>query len=453
MTTARTASPRTARAINDRIALDLLADRGPLTATQLRELTGLSRPSVADLLDRLGRDGLVAVVGEAGAQRRGPNARLYGLVAERAHVAALDVRTDGVSFVLADLAGQAVGGAGVPVSATPGPGPDGVVGAAVASLEGAMREAGVRSLHTAVMGAPGLADPATGALRPTGDLPGWHAELLSALRERLGCPVVPENEVNLAAIAEHRLGAVRDRDTFVLLWLGKGVGAGVVLDGALRRGASGGAGELGFLPVPGTNGLPSAVDCGRGFHAQAGSRAVLALARRHGLTVRGEGVEAAAAVLSEAAAAVAAGQGTGGGEAADDAAVTAPGRADAAAGGTATAAPAGVPAPAPSPGRARAAGAHEAFLGELAERLAIAVASVTVVLDPGCLVLGGELGRAGGAALAERVQRRHQTLSPLRTEVRAATLTGSPVLHGGLLTALDAARRDLFDPVGAARAL
>jgi hypothetical protein len=78
------------------------------------------------------------------------------------------------------------------------------------------------------------------------------------------------------------------------------------------------------------------------------------------------------------------------------------------------------------------------------------VAAVTVVLDPGCVVLGGELGRAGGDALAARVQRRHHTLSPLRTEVRAATVTGSPVLRGGLLTALDAARRELFDPARAA---
>src|SRR5918995_1770365 len=108
MTTPRIASPRTARAINDRIALELLAERGPLTAAQLRELTGLSRPSVADLIDRLGRDGLVAVVGESGAERRGPNARLYGLAADRAHVAALDVRTGGVAFTLADLAGETV---------------------------------------------------------------------------------------------------------------------------------------------------------------------------------------------------------------------------------------------------------------------------------------------------------------------------------------------------------
>jgi predicted NBD/HSP70 family sugar kinase len=398
MTTARTASPRTARAINDRIALELLAERGPLTAARLRDLTGLSRPSVADLLDRLGRAGLVTVVGEAGEERRGPNARLYGLVADRAHVAALDVRTEGVALSLADLTGRTVGRAALPVPDGPDGGGPAVVAAVLDTLADAMRVAGVTAVHTAVMGAPGLADPATAALLQVSSLPRWHTELLGALRHRLTGPVLLENEVNLAGIAEHRLGAVRDRDTFVLLWLGHGIGAAVVLDGRLRRGASGGAGEVGFLPVPGTGGLPSATDCDRGFHALAGGAAVCALARRHGLEVA-EGTD-----------------------------------------------PAGAPAAEEAVRAAREAdeGPRAAFLDELAERVAVAMAGIVAVLDPGCVVLGGEVGRAGGPALADRVGRRLAELSPLPTQVRAATVEGSPVLSGALLTALDAARRELF---------
>lgn len=59
------ASPSTARAINDRLALRLLQQDGPLTATQLKTLTGLSRPTVADLVERLQGAGLIRVVGEA----------------------------------------------------------------------------------------------------------------------------------------------------------------------------------------------------------------------------------------------------------------------------------------------------------------------------------------------------------------------------------------------------
>ena len=100
------ASPSTARAINDRLALRLLQREGPLTAGQLKQLTGLSRPTVADLVERLTAAGLIEVVGEAGEQRRGPNAKLYGIVADRAHLAALDVRTEGVAVLVSDLVGR-----------------------------------------------------------------------------------------------------------------------------------------------------------------------------------------------------------------------------------------------------------------------------------------------------------------------------------------------------------
>ncbi|MER7517430.1 ROK family transcriptional regulator [Streptomyces sp. NPDC126499] len=276
------ASPSTARAINDRLALRLLQDEGPLTATQLKTLTGLSRPTVADLVERLRSSGLVHVVGESGAERRGPNAKLYGIVADRAHLAALDVRTRSVTVVVADLLGTTLAEASLPIGegAAPGPAAD----QAVALLERTAAKAGAARLHSVAVGAPGLIDPATRQLRDTAKLPEWHRRLIAALRQRLPATVLVENEVNLAAVAELREGAARaDRDTFVLLWLGQGVGAAVVLDGRLRRGASGGAGEIGFLPVPGTSGLPSAHGCDGGFDELACAAAVDALARGHGL--------------------------------------------------------------------------------------------------------------------------------------------------------------------------
>ncbi|MCC0099293.1 ROK family transcriptional regulator [Streptomyces flavotricini] len=368
------ASPSTARAINDRLALRLLQEEGPLTATQLKAMTGLSRPSVADLVERLTGAGLIEVVGESGEQRRGPNARVYGIVARRAYLAALDVRTDSATAVVADLLGRPLAQAALPVDA---------VDEAVDVLEALAREAGADGLHTVVVGAPGLVAPA-GELRSTAGLPAWHRDLVAALQRRLPAAVAVENETNLAALAEQRVGAARDLDSFVLLWLGAGVGAAVVLDGRLRRGASGGAGEIGFLPVPGTGRLPSATDCGGGFHALVGRDAVAALAAEHGWT----------------------------------------GPVDEAVSGA----------------------AGEPFLDALAERLALGAAAVAAVLDPGCLVLAGELGHAGGPALASAVARRLTTLTPVPMEVRATTLGDSAVLTGARLAAREAAQADLFAP-------
>jgi predicted NBD/HSP70 family sugar kinase len=400
------ASPSTARAINDRLALRLLQQEGPLTAGQLKELTGLSRPTVADLVERLAAAGLIGVVGESGEQRRGPNARLYGIVADRAHLAALDVRTEGVTVVVADLLGRELARASVPIADDTGTGP--AVEQAVALVERAAKEAGADRLHTVVVGAPGLIDPATGELRDSSGLPAWHRRLVAALGERLPARVLVENETNLAALAEQRDGAARDRDTFVLLWLGLGTGAAVVLDGRLRRGASGGTGEIGFLPVPGPATLPSATDCEGGFHSLAGAAAVGALAGAHGLTAEAVPGEPHAATLVRAAA----GPPPGG---------TAAGRA--------------VPGDTGAP-----------FLDALADRVALGAASVVAVLDPGCVVLGGEVGQAGGEELAVRVERRLAAMSPLPTEVRASGLGGAAVLRGALLMAREAAQDEVFAP-------
>ncbi|HZX37224.1 MAG TPA: ROK family transcriptional regulator, partial [Streptomyces sp.] len=87
---------------------------------------------------------------------------------------------------------------------------------------------------------------------------------------------------------------------------------------------------------------------------------------------------------------------------------------------------------------------HGGFLDDLAHRLSLGVAAVAAVLDPGCVVLGGEVGHAGGAELSARVESRLAALSPLRTEVRAGKLGGAAVLSGALITAREAAQDELF---------
>ncbi|MFI1501754.1 ROK family transcriptional regulator [Streptomyces platensis] len=408
----RTASPTTARLINDRLALQLLQSEGPLTAGQLKSLTGLSRPTVADLVERLQNAGLITVVGESGAQRRGPNARLYGIVADRAHLVGLDLRTHSITVAVADLLGRVRTEHTVAIG--PDDAPDTAVATALAAVDKALATAGAHLPHTIAVGAPGLVDPATGRLAGTDWTSSWHVGLVGALRARAGVAVLLENEVNLAAIAEQRDGAARDRDTFVLLWLGHGTGAAVVLDGTLRRGASGGTGEIGFLPVPGTGALPSASGCDGGFHSLAGSAAICALAAEHGLSP-------------------------------EDAAGPADGANEPPSGAETTDGP---PAE-PLVRAAVAAGdAGAAFLDALAARIALGVAAVCAVLDPGCVVLGGEVGRGGGAELADRVTGHLARLSPLRTDVRAGAVGGRAVLLGAVLAARDAAQNDLFGAAG-----
>lgn len=130
------------------------------------------------------------------------------------------------------------------------------------------------------VGGPGRADPSGGRLGPAPNLAGWDApvpvaELLAA---ELGVAVRVDNDVNVASLAEHRLGAGRGHDDLLTVFVGTGVGAGLILDGRLRRGAHGLAGELGHLVVE-----PDGAPCGCGgfghLEAYVGRRGMEARAR------------------------------------------------------------------------------------------------------------------------------------------------------------------------------
>ncbi|MFI7609179.1 ROK family protein [Micromonospora sp. NPDC049366] len=378
-------TPRLLRALNDRAALELLLERGPLTRARLGELTGLSKVTASQLVERLEERGLVARVGEQ-AGGRGPNAQLYAVRPNSAYVVGVDVGPDRVVAACADITGAVIGR--VEQSTRDTDDPVGVVHNAVVQAASSA-QAQLSSVRRIVLGTPGLVDPASGDITFAFNLPRWHRGLLEALREDLHTPVVFENDVNLAAMAEAQAGAAQGVGDFVLVWVGAGVGLAIMLGGRLHHGSSGAAGEIGYLPVPGA---PIPRDVSRrakpAFQQLVGADAVRAVAREHGIRA------------GNAAAAV---------RAAID------GGAD---GG--------------------------AVLDELARRLALGVASTCVVLDPPLVVLAGEVGQAGGSALAERVQREVEAITLVRPRVVPTGLTEEPILRGALWTALDAVRDEVF---------
>ncbi|MFC0530046.1 ROK family transcriptional regulator [Phytohabitans kaempferiae] len=378
-------TPRLLRALNDRAALELLLSRGPLTRAQLGELTGLSKVTASQLVERLEERGLVTRVGEQ-AGGRGPNAQLYAVTPGSAYVIGVVVDTDRVVAACADITGNVIGRAELSTKDTDEP-VKVVHSAVVQAADNA--KADLSSVRRVVLGTPGLVDPSTGDITFAWNLPRWHRGLLAALREDLNTTVVFGNDVNLAAVAEAHEGAARGVDDFVLIWAGGGMGLAVMLGGRLHEGSTGAAGEIGYLPVPGA---PIPRDTYRrskgAFQQVAGADAVRAVAREHGF----RGSNAAEAVKAAIAA------GTRGGP----------------------------------------------LLDELARRLALGVASTCVVLDPPLVVLAGEVGQAGGTALAERVQHEVAAITLVSPRVVATEVSGDPVLTGALRTALGAVRDEVF---------
>jgi glucokinase len=137
-------------------------------------------------------------------------------------------------------------------------GPLGVVDA----IAKVVAELGPAPGDTVGVGAPGVIDVDKGVVRAAPNLPGWIEPfpLGPALAETLGVPrVLVDNDVNVGTVAEHRLGAGRGADELLGVFVGTGVGGGLVLDGKLRRGTSGLAGEIGHVVV-----TPSGRSCGCG---------------------------------------------------------------------------------------------------------------------------------------------------------------------------------------------
>ncbi|MDN3356331.1 ROK family transcriptional regulator [Actinomadura sp. DC4] len=383
-------TPSLLRAINDRAALEVLLRQGPLTRPEIGALTGLSKPTASQLLNRLRDAGLVVLDGirEGGPGR---TAELYRINADAGHVAALEVRRAQIRACVADLTGTVTGRFELP---TPGPSGGDAVDRARTAVQGAMAEAGLQRVNHVVIGVPGAVDPRTERLGYASHLPGWHIpDLLSRLRDGLGVPVAVENDVNLVAMAELAHGEVKRSRSFVLLWVSAGIGLAIVLDGALVRGATGGAGEVGYMPVASAPIIrePGRANTG-GLQAVAGAPAVIRLLREHGF--RGGRADQ---ILRRAR------------EAYEN-------------------------------GDERAA----AGLGELATRLATGLAAIVSVLDPELIVLAGEVPLSGGEPLRALVERELHTMTIPHPPLRLTSVDGNPVLAGGLHLALGETREEIF---------
>ncbi|MEU5860602.1 MULTISPECIES: ROK family transcriptional regulator [unclassified Nonomuraea] len=371
--------PRLLRRLNDRSALELLLADGPLTRAELGERTGLSKVTAGQLLARLEERGLVEVAGER-AGGRGPHAALYAVVPSTAYVAGLEVLPDSLTVGVADITGKIV----VEVTVNPADSRD-PVKAVHSAVQRACAAARVElsQLRSFVIGTRGVVDPRSGDVRWSYDLPDWHVGVLASLRRTLGGSVTIENDVNLVALAESRYGAAVGHDDFVVIWAGVGQGLGVMLGGRLHRGMSGGAGEIGWLPVPGEP-LPADVSQPQSgsFQRLVGHDALRGLAVEHGVI----GYTVPDLVRN----------------------------------------------------------GDEDYLDKVAGRLAVGAAAVAVVLDPELIVLSGDVGRAGGERLAAKVQEAVARLCPSQPTVVTTKVTGNAVLRGALVAALEQAREQVF---------
>ncbi|WP_159795305.1 ROK family transcriptional regulator [Puerhibacterium puerhi] len=254
--------------------LDLLRTAGTLSRVELAEQSGLTAATITNVVRRLIDDGLVHEVGRESLQGRGQPRRLLELDPSAWYAVGIQVDRTTTTIVVVDFAGGRVASAGLRGSGTSGP--EETVTTLADHVTDLLHSAQVprdRVLGVCLV-THGPQDRERGVLLTAQPTPEWlEYPLTSTLSQRLGLPVLLENDATAAALGEQWAGTVAT-DTFGLIYMASGIGGGVVVDGDAYRGRASNAVEIGHVALSG--GRTPCVCGNRGCaQAEAGPRTVV----------------------------------------------------------------------------------------------------------------------------------------------------------------------------------
>jgi glucokinase len=354
----------------------------------LIEATGLSAPTVGSLATALIEMGVLTDLG-AGPSSGGRRPSTMELNVRYGYVGAIHLEPGRTALAVADLRGEVVARRSVatPVRLAPAA----LLARLATELRGLLAESGVPLSRVLAVGAgaPGVVDPQEGmvvALSP--NLNGWErVPMADVLKRALRVPVVVENDVNLAVLGEHWRGAARGHDTCAFVTIGTGIGAGIMIGGQLHHGHRNLAGEVALMCM-----APEYADHDFGARGCLETLAGLkALAARWQPADGADGDRWVAALLAAA-------------ESGDPTARKA--------------------------------------VQETATLIGMAIANLSVVIDPSLIILGGPLFN-GGAALLDAVRRVVSRIAPTPGRILSSELGDGAPLFGCLLMATSEARQRL----------
>lgn len=226
------------------LLIQQLFREGPASRADLARTTGLTRVTVSDLVGELVGEGLVEELGAPAEARVGKPPTLVGLAPDSTHIVALDLSADDrMSGAVVNLLGQVQARHELPIAGARGADAVALVHRLAAELI-AMTDRPVLGVG---VGSPGVVD-AGGTVIDAPNLAWTDTPLSTSLAEALGLPVFVANDANTAVLGEHTFGQTGDGGLMVLR-VGIGVGAGLVLEGSLLHGHLGAAGEIGHVTV------------------------------------------------------------------------------------------------------------------------------------------------------------------------------------------------------------
>ena len=380
------------RRLNAVRILDTVRRYGPISRASLAKRSGLSPPAVSALVDDLiATRGLLREVGQD-VSTGGRRPTLVSFAADHGCVVGVDLGSTTVLYALADLSGRVLARLAEP---TGNPSPGRVVdqlSAGVRTLLGG--STGRLPLLAIGIGAPGMTDVRRGVVIEAANLRGWtDVALKDMVTLEFDVPVAVDNDVNMAALGEHWMGCAKGEPNFVFIALGRGVGAGIMIDGRVHRGSQWYAGEISHLLLDSEQWQRNLGSQGYLEH-HVGAAAIARRWRRESRAGRGAAAEIAALFAA-----------------------------------------------------ARQGNAVAARLvTHVATILGVAVANIVTTLDPALVVFGGGIGQVG-EQLLDPVRQVVGRIVPNQPVIRMTALKGDAQLFGSVLSALRLANRALCDAI------
>ena len=265
-------SKHISRQLSRSAVMQAVIKEGPISRASVAKQTGLSKQVVSEIVQILADEGWVRETGRTKGHV-GRTAVTYEIVRDAAYIYSVDLGGTKLRAAIVDLNCRVVAESVEPTDSSGGASIIAQIGRVCAA---AAQKAGVAtdSVRFAVIGVPGVPDPADGSVQMAPNIPGIDTiDFNAGVSVELGCDVVLENDVNLAALGEQWAGCGVDCDNLAFVALGTGIGAGLILNGQLMKGAGGAAGELGFMAFGADPFDPESLRVGA-FEREAGSIAL-----------------------------------------------------------------------------------------------------------------------------------------------------------------------------------
>ncbi|MCF1472126.1 ROK family transcriptional regulator [Agrobacterium vitis] len=381
-----TSTPPMLRQISVRAAMDILLHQGPTSRADLAKKTGLSKQTMSEVIRTLETAGWVRVKGIVSG-KVGRSAVTYEVAPDAGFVIGMDIGATTIRVAIADIAGTIVH----EVEKSAGEhGGEALLAHVSGVVEASLKKARVSrsKVLLAAVAMPGVIDPETGRLSLAPNLSEIGSlDVIKALQGIFRCDVIIENDVNAAVLGESWKGSGIGLDSVAFVSLGTGIGLGVLFNGKLMRGAKGAAGEIGYLPFGADPYNSESLERGA-LECAIGARGIL---ERYGNP--GDGGMTVRDILEAA-----------------------------------------------EKGDAKAL----ATVQETARLAALLVVSVHAMLDPGKIILGGNVGR--NPLMVRMVKEALATSTRSSISLEASTLASRATLVGAVAIALNQLHNELFSP-------